>query len=59
MNAPASTALLMSGAQYRDSLRRYRPTVFVDGRRVAGCNGQGCRENGNHGSSRHCETHAR
>jgi len=32
---------------------------LVDGRRVAGCNGQGCRENGNHGSSRHPETHGR
>ena len=34
MNAPASTALLMSGQDYRESLRRYQPTVFVDGRRV-------------------------
>jgi 4-hydroxybutyryl-CoA dehydratase/vinylacetyl-CoA-Delta-isomerase len=34
MNAPASTALMMSGSDYRDSLRRYKPTVFVDGRRV-------------------------
>jgi 4-hydroxybutyryl-CoA dehydratase/vinylacetyl-CoA-Delta-isomerase len=24
----------MSGADYRESLRRYSPTVFVDGRRV-------------------------
>lgn len=24
----------MSGADYRESLRRYRPTVFIDGRRV-------------------------
>jgi 4-hydroxybutyryl-CoA dehydratase / vinylacetyl-CoA-Delta-isomerase len=34
MNAPTATATLMSGAEYRDSLRRLRPTVFVDGRRV-------------------------
>ena len=34
MNAAAPTAALMSGADYRESLRRYRPTVFVDGRRV-------------------------
>jgi 4-hydroxybutyryl-CoA dehydratase/vinylacetyl-CoA-Delta-isomerase len=27
--------MLMSGAEYRESLRRYSPTVFVDGRRVA------------------------
>ena len=33
MNAPASPAL-MSGEQYRESLRRLRPTVFVDGHRV-------------------------
>ncbi|HYN61406.1 MAG TPA: 4-hydroxyphenylacetate 3-hydroxylase N-terminal domain-containing protein [Rubrivivax sp.] len=30
-NAPAT---LMSGADYRESLRRLRPTVYVDGRRV-------------------------
>ena len=30
MNAPASTALLMSGRDYRESLRRFKPTVFVD-----------------------------
>ena len=46
MNAPttdphAATAAalppqpMMTGADYRESLRRYRPTVFVDGRRVA------------------------
>jgi 4-hydroxybutyryl-CoA dehydratase / vinylacetyl-CoA-Delta-isomerase len=34
MNAPAATASLMSGEDFRDSLRRLRPTVFVDGRRV-------------------------
>ena len=34
MNAPTPTALLMSGDDYRESLRRYSPTVFVDGRRV-------------------------
>ena len=33
MNAPASP-VLMSGEQYRESLRRLHPTVFVDGRRV-------------------------
>ena len=35
MNATASTALMMTGADYRESLRRYQPTVFVDGRRIA------------------------
>ena len=43
MNAPTTdpeaTALspqpMMTGADFRESLRRYRPTVFVDGRRVA------------------------
>ena len=35
MNAPVSTALMMTGSDYRESLRRYQPTVFVDGRRVA------------------------
>ena len=34
MNAPASTSLLMTGQAYRESLRRYQPTVYVDGRRV-------------------------
>src|SRR5690349_14564675 len=34
MNAPTPTALLMSGDEYRESLRRYKPNVFVDGRRV-------------------------
>ncbi len=34
MNAPAPTALLMSGDDYRESLRRYKPKVFVDGRKV-------------------------
>jgi 4-hydroxybutyryl-CoA dehydratase / vinylacetyl-CoA-Delta-isomerase len=38
MNAPLTTsaapARLMSGADYRESLRRLRPTVYVDGRRV-------------------------
>ena len=34
MNAPAPATLLMSGAHYRESLRRYSPTIFVDGRRV-------------------------
>ena len=35
MNAPISTAQMMTGSDYRESLRRYQPTVFVDGRRVA------------------------
>jgi 4-hydroxybutyryl-CoA dehydratase/vinylacetyl-CoA-Delta-isomerase len=34
MNAAVPQATLMSGDDYRESLRRYRPTVFVDGRRV-------------------------
>jgi 4-hydroxybutyryl-CoA dehydratase/vinylacetyl-CoA-Delta-isomerase len=34
MNAPASTASLMSGDDYRESLRRLQPKVFIDGRRV-------------------------
>ena len=34
MNPPLPTALLMSGADYRDSLRRYRPQVYIDGRKV-------------------------
>jgi 4-hydroxybutyryl-CoA dehydratase/vinylacetyl-CoA-Delta-isomerase len=34
MNAALPVAKLMSGDDYRDSLRRYSPTVFVDGRRV-------------------------
>jgi 4-hydroxybutyryl-CoA dehydratase/vinylacetyl-CoA-Delta-isomerase len=34
MNAPIPQAALMSGNDYRESLRRYKPTVFVDGRRV-------------------------
>jgi 4-hydroxybutyryl-CoA dehydratase / vinylacetyl-CoA-Delta-isomerase len=34
LNAPAATATLMSGDDYRESLRRYRPRVFVDGQRV-------------------------
>jgi 4-hydroxybutyryl-CoA dehydratase/vinylacetyl-CoA-Delta-isomerase len=33
MNAPAS-ATLMTGDEYRESLRRYRPRVFVDGQRI-------------------------
>ncbi|MDB5731800.1 MAG: 4-hydroxyphenylacetate 3-hydroxylase, partial [Variovorax sp.] len=35
MNASPPPAHLMSGAEYHESLRRYRPKVFVDGRRVA------------------------
>ena len=34
MNAPAATATLMSGDDYRESLRRLSPRVFIDGRRV-------------------------
>ncbi len=35
MNAPAPTATLMSGDDFRESLRRYKPRVFLDGRQVA------------------------
>jgi 4-hydroxybutyryl-CoA dehydratase/vinylacetyl-CoA-Delta-isomerase len=39
MNAPlapfTTATTMMTGADYRDSLRRLRPTVFVDGQRVA------------------------
>jgi 4-hydroxybutyryl-CoA dehydratase/vinylacetyl-CoA-Delta-isomerase len=31
---PPCTAHLMRGADYRESLRRLRPVVYVDGRRV-------------------------
>ena len=34
MNAPSPIATMMSGADYRESLRRYTPNVFVDGRKV-------------------------
>ena len=34
MNAPDPTALLMSGDDFRESLRRYKPRVFLDGRQV-------------------------
>jgi len=35
MNAPErAAAALMSGTDYRDSLRQLRPTVYVDGRRI-------------------------
>jgi len=34
MPAAAAPARTMSGADYRESLRRYRPTVWVDGERV-------------------------
>ena len=35
MNAPSPTALLMSGNDFRESLRRYKPRVFLDGQQVA------------------------
>src|SRR5436309_2598657 len=34
MNAPAATASMMSGDAYRESLRRYKPTIYVDGQLV-------------------------
>ena len=34
MNAPAPAATLMSGNDFRESLRRYKPRVFLDGRQV-------------------------
>ena len=39
MNAPLPTPTpaegrFMSGAEYRESLRRYRPVVYVDGQRI-------------------------
>ncbi len=34
MNAPAPTSSLMSGDDFRESLRRYKPHVFLDGRQV-------------------------
>ena len=34
MNAPASAASLMAGSDFRESLRRYKPRVFLDGRLV-------------------------
>lgn len=33
--APASKVNLMSGEEYRESLRQYKPKVFVDGREVS------------------------
>ena len=35
MNAPAPNAMLMSGDDFRESLRRYKPRVFLDGQLVA------------------------
>lgn len=35
MNARAPTTTLMSGDDYRESLRRYKPRVFLDGQLVA------------------------
>ena len=34
MNLPAPTALLMTGDDFRESLRAYRPRVYLDGRLV-------------------------
>ncbi len=34
MNAPAPQSLMMSGNDFRESLRRLKPKVFVDGRRI-------------------------
>ena len=34
MNAPAPTTTLMSGDDFRESLRRYKPRVFLDGKLV-------------------------
>jgi 4-hydroxybutyryl-CoA dehydratase/vinylacetyl-CoA-Delta-isomerase len=34
MNAPTPAATLMSGDDFRESLRRYKPRVFLDGRQV-------------------------
>ncbi len=34
MNAPAPTATMMSGDDFRESLRRYKPRVFLDGQQV-------------------------
>ena len=34
MNAPAPSAQMMSGDDFRESLRRYQPRVFLDGRLV-------------------------
>jgi len=34
MNAPAPAATLMSGDDFRESLRRYKPRVFLDGQLV-------------------------
>ena len=34
MNAPAPHAQMMSGDDFRESLRRYQPRVFLDGRQV-------------------------
>jgi 4-hydroxybutyryl-CoA dehydratase/vinylacetyl-CoA-Delta-isomerase len=34
MNAPAPTTTLMSGDDFRESLRRYKPRVFLDGQQV-------------------------
>ena len=33
-HAPGAAAVLMSAADYRDSLRRLKPRVFVNGRRI-------------------------
>ncbi len=33
-NSPATTSTLMTGADYRESLRRLKPVVYVDGQRI-------------------------
>ena len=33
-HAPSRSATLMTGQDYRESLRRYAPTVYVDGQRI-------------------------
>ena len=34
MNTHTSNSFLMSGQDYRESLKRYKPVVFIDGQRV-------------------------
>ncbi|TMG87948.1 MAG: hypothetical protein E6H74_00305 [Betaproteobacteria bacterium] len=37
---PREPALLMSAAEYRESLRRYQPVVYVEGKQVADVAGE-------------------